>query len=313
MAFAAAASTPSHASDAYPSKPIRIVSPHTAGSTTETFGRMLTTEMSELLGQQIIVDAKGGAAGTTGAREVALSKPDGYTGLMNASIQVMYTGMFKSLSFDPIKDFTPVGVFGFAPMVVLVNSESKISSFGDMINRARANPGKLSFASGGLGSLPHLVGELVNLSTSTKMSHVPYNGTGQALTDVAGGHVDVLYASVASALPLVKSGKVRALAVTSARRIDLLPDVPTVAESGIPGFDVTSWYAMWVPKNTPRDIVAKLNKAMRDASNQPAVQQRMKSNGVIASKLTADEFAKFTASENAKWLDVMRRANVEPN
>lgn len=301
------------ASDTYPSKPIRIVSPHQAGSTTEAFGRLLSTEMGELLGQPIVIESKGGAAGTTGAREVAISKADGYTGLMNASIQIMYPGMFKSLPFEPLKDFTPVGVFGFAPMVVVVSTDSKVSSFTDMVARARANPGKLSFASGGLGSLPHLVGELVNLSTNVKMAHVPYNGTGKAIADVTGGHVDVLYASVASAIPLIKSGKLRALAVTSASRVELLPEVPTVAESGIPDFDVTSWYALWLPKDAPSEVVARLNKAMRDASNMPTVQQRMKTSGVIASKLTAEEFAKFSASESAKWLEVMKRANVVPN
>ncbi|HUG57703.1 MAG TPA: tripartite tricarboxylate transporter substrate binding protein [Candidimonas sp.] len=300
------------AADAFPSKPIRIISPHQSGSTTELFGRMLSTEMGELLGQSIVMESRPGAAGTIGAREVAHSKPDGYTALVNASIQVMYPGMFKSLSFDPMKDFTPVGVFGFAPMVVVVSEQSKIKSFKDMIETARKHPKTLSFASGGLGSLPHLVGELVNLSSKAEITHVPYNGTGQATTDVAGGHVDILYASVASAIPMIKGGKLRPLAVTSAKRIDALPDVPTIAESGIPNFDVTSWYALWVPKDTPKDVVAKLNKSMRDASELPVVQERMKLNSVIASKLTADEFASFVQAEGDKWLGVMKRAQVQP-
>jgi tripartite-type tricarboxylate transporter receptor subunit TctC len=309
MALAMQAGTAT--ADEFPSQPIRIISPHQSGSTTELFGRILSSEMGELLGQSIIIDSRAGAAGTIGAREVAHSKPDGYTTLMNASIQVMYSGMFKSLPFDPMKDFTPIGVFGFAPMVVVVGSQSKIQSFKDMIETARANPKALSFASGGLGSLPHLAGELVNLRSDTQIVHIAYNGTGQALTDVAGGHVDVLYASVASAMPLIQAGKLRPVAVTSATRIESLPDVPTIAESGIPDFDVTSWYALWAPKGTPRDIVEKLNKSMRDASALPAVQARMKLNSVIASKLDADEFARFTEAENIKWLDVMKRAKVE--
>lgn len=295
----------------FPDRPIKIIVPHQAGSTTETFGRMLSTEMGDLLGQPLVIESRAGAAGTIGAREVALAKADGYTGLMNASIQVMYPGMFKSLPFDPMKDFTPVGIFGFAPMVVVVGAQSKLTKFPDMVEAARTSPGKLSFASGGLGSLPHLVGELVNLQTGTKIAHVAYNGTGQATTDVAGGHVDILYASVASAVPLVKAGKLRALAVTSSTRVASLPDVPTIAESGIPGFDVTSWYALWMPKDVPGDVVARVNKAMRDASRLPAVQERMKSNGILPSALTADEFAQFCRTEGVKWLEVMKKADVQ--
>lgn len=312
-AVAALCFAPAQAADRYPSNPIRIVVPHQAGSTTETFGRMLSSEMGELLGQPIVIEARAGASGTIGAREVALSKPDGYTGLMNASIQVMYPGMYSNLSFDPIKDFAPVGVFGFAPMVVVVGEQSTIKSFKGMIDAARANPGKLSFASGGLGSLPHLVGEVVNERSNVQITHIAYNGTGHALNDVMGGHVDILYASVASAVPLIKSGKLRALAVTSAKRVDSLPDVPTIAESGLPDFDVTSWYALWMPRNTPRDVVDKVNKAMRDASARPAVQERLRQNGVIPSTLTAEEFAALNTSEGARWLAVMKRANIKPN
>lgn len=301
------------AAPAFPTQPVRIVVPHQAGSTTETFGRMLTPEMSTLLGQPIVIESRPGAAGTIGARDVALSKPDGYTGLMNASIQVMYPGIFKTLHFDPIKDFTPVGVFGFAPMVAVVRSPSPIQSFRGLIDAARAKPGSITFASGGLGSLPHLVGELVNVRSDVQISHIPYNGTGQALTDVLGGHVDVLYASVASVLPQIKGGKLRALAVTSAARNDLLPDVPTIAESGIPDFDVTSWYGYWVPKATPRAVVDRLNQAMREASAMPAVARWLAADGIIPSKMNADEFAAFAASENEKWLDVMKRAKVQPN
>lgn len=313
LAIANLAGARAQAADDFPTKPIRVISPHQAGSTTELFGRLLVPEMSELLGQSVFIESKAGAAGTIGAREVALSKPDGYTVLINASIQVMYPGMFKSLPFDPLKDFTPVGVFGFAPMVVVVGAQSKLTSFPNMLDTARANPGKLTFASGGLGSLPHLVGELVNLRSHANIAHVAYNGTGQALTDVMGGHVDILYASVASAVPLIKSGKLRALAVTSAARIDSLPNVPTIAESGLADFDVTSWYAMWAPKGTPTEVVARLNKAMREASGMPAVRERLQVNGVIGSKLSAAEFARFSAAESVKWLDVMKRANVQPN
>jgi tripartite-type tricarboxylate transporter receptor subunit TctC len=225
----------------------------------------------------------------------------------------MYPGMFKNLSFDPVKDLAPVGVFGFAPMVVVVGEQSPIKSFKDMIDTARANPGKLTFASGGLGSLPHLVGEVVNERSNVQITHIAYNGTGHALNDVLGGHVDILYASVASAVPFIKSGKLRALAVTSAKRVDSLPEVPTIAESGLPDFDVTSWYALWMPKNTPQAIIDKVNKAMRDASAMPAVQERLKQNGIIPSTLTAEQFVTFSNAENVRWLAVMKRANIQAN
>ena len=297
----------------FPSKPVRIVVPHQPGSTTETFGRLLTIDMSESLGQPIVIEPKPGAAGTIGAREVAHSKPDGYTALMNASIQMMYPGMYQNLPFDVHKDFVPVGIFGFAPMVVVVSPTSKINSFKEMIDQAKATPGKLSFASGGLGSLPHLVGEMVNMKTGVKISHVPYNETGQALNDVMGGHVDILYASVASAAPLIHGGKLKALAVTSSRRVDLLPQVPTIEESGISNFDVSSWYALWAPKGTPKSIIETLNKSMRDASSKASVQARMRDSGVLPSQMTSDEFARFQEQEGEKWLAVMRQAGVKPN
>ena len=296
----------------FPTKPIRIISPHQSGSTTEFFGRLLSKEMGDFLGQTVVIDPRPGAAGTIGAREVANSKPDGYTSLMNASIQVMYPGMFKNLAFDPMASFVPVGVFGFAPMVVVTGENSDITSFTDMIERSRAQPNSLSFASGGLGSLPHLVGELVKLNTKVEITHVPYNGTGQALTDVAGGHIDILYASVASAAQLIKDGRLRPLAVTSAERLESMPDVPTIAESGIEGFDVTSWYALWAPKGTPTEVVNHLNQAMVTASKLPIVQERMKLNGVIPSYLTAAEFDAFTQAESQKWLEVMKQAAIEP-
>lgn len=311
LSFAALAATGARAAEDYPNKPIRVIQPHQAGSTTELFGRMLSTEMGQLLGQPLIIESRAGASGTVGAAEVARSRPDGYTLLINASIQVMYPGMFRSMLFDPLRDFVPVGIFGRAPVIIVVGGQSRIRSFGHMLELARAEPGRLTFASGGLGSLPHLTGELINLHADAQVTHVAYNGTGRAMTDVVGGHVDILYGSVSSAAPLIRDGSLRALAVTSATRLDSLPDVPTVAESGIAGFDVTSWYAMWAPRGTPREIVVKLNTAMRDASRMPAAQQRLASNGALASDLDAEGFATFNASESTKWLDVMRRAGVQ--
>lgn len=312
LAGLALPATRARAAEDYPVRPIRVVQPYQSGSTTELFGRMLATEMSQVLGQPLVIEAKPGGTGTLGAGEVARSRPDGYTLLINASIQVMYPGMFRNLPFDPLQDFVPVGILGRAPIVIAVSQSSRIKSFGSMIELARAEPSRLTFASGGVGSLPHLTGELINLRRGVEITHIPYNGTGRAMNDVVAGHVDILYASVSSAAPLIASGNLRPLAVTSAARLEALPGVPTVAEAGVAGFDVTSWYGMWAPKGTPPEIVAKLNAAMRQASRMPAVQQRLQANAAIAGDLEGEALVRFIAAESQKWLDVMRRAGVQP-
>ncbi len=312
LASLALPALPAAANEGFPTKPIRVIQPYQSGSTTELFGRLLATEMGQVLGQPLVIEAKPGGTGTLGTGEVARSRPDGYTLLINASIQVMYPGMFKNLPFDPVNDFAPVGILGRAPIIIVVQQASRIADFASMIALARAEPGKLTFASGGMGSLPHLTGELINLHSNVQITHVPYNGTGRAMTDVVAGHVDILYASVASAAPLIESGSLRPLAVTSGARLASLPQVPTVAESGIGDFDVTSWYGMWAPKGAPAAIVGRLNGAMQEAARMPGVQERLRTNTAVASDLAGAELDRFIRVESDKWLDVMRRAGIQP-
>ncbi|MNS80306.1 Tripartite tricarboxylate transporter family receptor [compost metagenome] len=296
----------------YPDKPIRVIMPWAAGGPTDVVGRVVAVQMGEILGQPLVIETRAGASGTIGAAQVAKAPADGYTVLMNPSVQGIYPAQFKSLSFDPIKDFRMVGVLGTVPMVAVVAPTSPFKTFADLIQHARAEPGKLTFASPGVATLPHLVGELINTSTKVSVAHVGYRGSSPALTDVAGGHVDLMYAPLAPALPLIQSGKLIPLAVTTKTRLAELPDVPTIAETVLPNFDIVTWYGMWVPKDTPEPIVAKLNKAMVEASKSAKVVEALKSQGTLPSTMSYQQAEAFNLSESARWIKVMKDANIQP-
>lgn len=300
------------AQGSYPDKPIRVIMPWAAGGPTDVVGRVVAVQMGEILGQPLVIETRAGASGTIGAAQVAKAPADGYTVLMNPSVQGIYPAQFKSLSFDPIKDFRMVGVLGTVPMVAVVPPTSKFKTFADLIEHARAQPGTLTFASPGVATLPHLAGELINSSTKASISHVGYRGSSPALTDVAGGHVDLMYAPLAPALPLIQSGKVVPLAVTTKARLADLPNVPTIAETVLPNFDIVTWYGMWVPKDTPEPIIAKLNAAMVQASKSPKVVDALKSQGTLPSTLSYQEAEAFNLAESARWIKVMKDANIQP-
>ncbi|KRC85973.1 Tripartite tricarboxylate transporter family receptor [compost metagenome] len=296
----------------YPDKPIRVIMPWAAGGPTDVVGRVVAVQMGEILGQPLVIETRAGASGTIGAAQVAKAPADGYTLLMNPSVQGIYPAQFKSLSFDPIKDFRMVGVLGTVPMVAVVPPNSRFKTFADLIQHARAQPGTLTFASPGVATLPHLAGELINTSTKVSISHVGYRGSSPALTDVAGGHVELMYAPLAPALPLIQSGKVIPLAVTTKARLADLPNVPTIAETVLPDFDIMTWYGMWVPKDTPEPIIAKLNKAMVEASKSPKVVDALKSQGTLPSTMSYQEAEAFNLAESARWIKVMKDANIQP-
>lgn len=300
------------AQDNYPDKPIRVIMPWAAGGPTDVVGRVVAVKMGEILGQPLVIETRAGASGTIGAAQVAKAPADGYTLLMNPSVQGIYPAQFKSLSFDPIKDFRMVGVLGTVPMVAVVPPNSKFKTFADLIQHARAQPGTLTFASPGVATLPHLAGELINTSTKASISHVGYRGSSPALTDVAGGHVDLMYAPLAPALPLIQSGKVVPLAVTTKTRLADLPNVPTIAETILPDFDIVTWYGMWVPKDTPEPIIAKLNKVMVEASKSPKVVEALKSQGTLPSTMSYQEAEAFNLAESVRWIKVMKDANIQP-
>lgn len=305
------AASSAFAQDTYPSRAITMVIPYQAGGTTETFARLITDDVAKILGQPIVIMPRPGASGTIGARSVAEADADGYTLLGNTSQHVMYDGMLQNLPFNPIKDFTPVGVLGSAPIIVVTSAESPYKTFKDVVTAAKTK--NVTYASGAHGSLPHLTGERVALQGKLDMTHIAYSGTAPALTNVLGGHVDLLYSTAASVMPQIYAGKLRALAVSSKERMAELPDVPTIAEeTGLSDFDVTAWYAVWAPKGTKQDIVDRVNAAMREVSATPEAQERMKKYSVNPSKLTAKEFAEFAQNERNTWLDVMKQANIQP-
>jgi len=299
-----------HAQDKYPSRPIMLVSPYAAGGATETFARFLSDDFSAIIGQPLVIEQRAGASGTIGARHVAASKPDGYTLLANTSQHVMYEGMYRKLPFDAMKDFKPVGILGSSPILVVVADASPYKSFKDVLEAAKTK--NITYASGALGSLPHLTGERVASLAKVKMTHVPFSGNAPAVSNTLGGHVDMMYSTAPSVITQIKGGKMRALAVSTKDRMPELPDVPTIAESGMPGFDVTAWYAVWAPKDTPNDVVRLLNETLRAASSKPTARKRMADASVTPSDLTAEQFAAFAERERQTWLPVMKSAGLEP-
>jgi tripartite-type tricarboxylate transporter receptor subunit TctC len=309
MASAVLAASPA---DKYPEKPVRVVIPAPAGGPTEVIGRVIFTKMAESMGQPFVLETKPGASGTIGAADVAKAPADGYALLTNASWHVLYPGIFKELRFDPMNDFRMVGLTGTVPMVAVVSASSPYKLFAEVVTASRRSPGSVTYAHPGSASLPYLVGQFVNQQGQLTTRDIAYKGTGPALTDVAGGHVDMMYAPLPPAMPMIQSGKLRALAVSTGSRLKELPDVPTIAESGFPGFDVVTWYGVWAPKNTPTPIVEKLNKALVDASKTPQVLEVLKGQGTMPSDMTASQAEAYAKAEHVKWMDVLKKAGIKP-
>lgn len=310
LAAGMAASSAAGAAEAYPSKPIRFVVPAAAGGPTEIVTRLLAERMTQSMGVSVIVEAKPGAGGNIGADAVAKSAPDGYTILMgtigtNAINQTLY----KSMPFQPLKDFTAVTQVVSYPLVVVVNPKLPIYSVADLIAYARANPGKLNRASGGSGTSMHMSGELFNEMAGVQMQHIPYKGSLPALTDVIGGQADLAFDSLVIAQPLIKAGKLRAIAVTGPKRSPAAPDIPTVAET-VAGYAMTSWIGVFAPAGTPRPIVDRLQQEIARALADPRVREQLVSQAAdpVASK--PDDFARFTADETEKWAPVVKASGA---
>ncbi|WP_372528937.1 Bug family tripartite tricarboxylate transporter substrate binding protein [Piscinibacter sp.] len=296
----------------WPSRPVRIVVPFAPGGTTDILARALAPELGHTFGQQFIVDNKPGAGGNLGADQVAKSAPDGYTLLMGTvGTHGINQSLYPKLPFDPIKDFAPVTLVAGVPNVLVMNPAKaqalNINSVADLIRHARANPGKLNMASSGNGTSIHLSGELFKSMTGTYMVHFPYRGSGPALLDLIGGTMDLMFDNLPSALPQIKAGKLKALAVTSAQRSAAVPELPTIAEAGpVPGFDASSWFGLLAPAGTPADIVNRLQQESAKALATPALKERLLSQGAIPSGMPAAQFAAFIAAETKKWAQVVK-------
>jgi len=307
----AAGSTSAHAQTgaaAYPSKPIRLISPFVPGGGASIVARMISEPMTEAWKESVVVDNRAGASGTIGTDIAAHSPPDGYTLVMATASTVVINPLFSKVPFDPIKDFAPVVRTTTVPLVLVVPAAIPAKSVKELIALASSRAGGLSYASSGEGSISHLAGELFKSATGVGMVHVPYKGGGQALIDLIAGHVQTGFVNILEALPNMKSGRLRGLAVTTPARWPTLPDVPTVAESGVAGFSVIQWSGVLAPAGTPRDIVLKLNGEILRILNRPDMRERLVESGAEPGSGTPEEFGAFIKAEIAKWSAVVKAA-----
>lgn len=296
---------------AYPANPVRIIVPHPAGGPADLIGRIAASELGKGLNQSVFVENRPGGGSLIGAAAVAQAKPDGETLLVNASVHVIYPAMFKQMNFDVIKDFTPVTQLTSVPLVLMVNSQLPVKNVRELIAYAKANPGKLSFGSSGNGGASHLAAELFKQLTGTYMVHIPYRGAAPALTDLIGGQVQLMFDPLTSSLQHIRSGKLRALAVTSQQRSSLLPDVPTVAESGVPGYTLVNWYGIWAPKNTPPEITRRIASEIARTFRTPEMTTQLRNAGSEIVASTPEEFARFCLAEKDKWANIVVRSGAK--
>lgn len=311
-AIASAAALPSWAQDKWPSKPVTYIVPFPAGGTTDILGRLIGQKLGPVLGTTIVVDNRGGAGGSVGSEVASRAPADGYT-LLGGTISshAINVSLYPKLGYDPIKSFSPVALIGTNPVVLVVGQNSPYKTLQDVLAAAKAKPMTISSASAGSGTSQHLALELLGFKSGTQFVHVPYKGSGPAIQDVIGGQVDMMFDTTVVAGPHIQSGKVRALAVTSAKRLESLPNVPTVAESGVPGFEVLSWQAVFAPAGTPRPIIEKLHTEIVKILQQPDMQNRLKTLGMQPSSMTIDQIAAFQKAEVEKWAQVIKAANIK--
>ncbi|MGO4332153.1 Bug family tripartite tricarboxylate transporter substrate binding protein [Cupriavidus sp. 2TAF22] len=300
------------AQDKWPSRPITWVVPFAAGGSTDIVARTIGQEISKALGQPVVVENRPGAAGAVGAGYVARAKPDGYT-LFGGTISThaINPSLYKNLSYDPVKDFEPISLIAYVPNVLMVDAKLPVKNVQELIAYARKQPGKLSFASSGAGTSTHLAGELFSELIKVPMTHVPYKGSPQAIQDVASGLVPFLFDQLTAGDAMIKAGRLRALAVTSPKRSALAPGVPTMAEAGVPGFEMVSWQALYAPHGTPKDIVQRLNAEVVRALKQPAVQQRMTQQlGMEVVGSSPAELATFMSKEIPRWAELVKKSGA---
>jgi tripartite-type tricarboxylate transporter receptor subunit TctC len=295
---------------AYPEKPIRIVVPFAPGGGTDLISRTLAHEMSKELGQSVIIENKPGAGTIIGTDAVAKSAPDGYTLVMSTLAHAVNPSMMAKLPYSTDKDFAPVVLIGRSPNILVVKPDSAYKTVKDILAAAAANPGKLTFASQGNGTSAHLSGELFKHLGKVDLTHVPYRGAGPALTDLLGGQVDMMFGTAAAVGTFLESGKLRAIAVTTAERSPAHPSLPTVAEGGLPGFLAESWYGLYAPAGTPPEVLARLNEAARKAAHSATFRQRVESEGLVVSAGAPEEFDRYVRAEIERWALIVKAAGI---
>lgn len=309
LAVAAFAGAIAHA-QTYPDKPIRFIVPYPPGGGTDVIARIVQERFQHALGQPIVIENRGGAAGSLGTDVVAKAAPDGYTVLFTLSSHTINPSIYPKLPFNTVRDFEPVGTVASLPQILVANVQLPVNNVAELIALAKAKPDSLSFASVGNGSPGHLAGELFKLRTGTKMTHVPYRGGGPAVTDVMGGQVPLLWVSIPAAAQFVKTGKLKALAVSTTRRSAAFPDVPTMQEAGVADFEVDSWYAMFVPAKTPKPIIDKLNQALNAIVHEADIRDKLLAQGSEGVGGTPQALGKVVDAELVKWAKLAKEANI---
>jgi tripartite-type tricarboxylate transporter receptor subunit TctC len=296
---------------AYPSRAVRMVVPFPPGGPTDVLARIVATKLGERFGQAFAIDNKAGSSGMMGSADVVKAAPDGYTLLGNASIHVINPSLYPKIPFDALTDFTPITQLAHVPLILVVNNDLPVRSVKELIAYAKANPGKLNFASSGNAAAPHLAGESFKLATGIEMQHVPYKGSSPALTDLIGGQVQLMFDSMPSAMPFVKAGKLRPLAVTTAKRSLAVPDLATVAEAGVPGYDISTWYGLWGPKGLSKEVTDKLANEVARILKLPDVKERYAALGAEPVGNSPEEFAAYCKSELLKWAKVVKDSGAK--
>jgi tripartite-type tricarboxylate transporter receptor subunit TctC len=296
----------------YPNKPVHAIISFTPGSATDIVGRTVMQKVSEYWGQPVVSENRAGAGGSIGTAVVARAAPDGYTLLIDSSGHSITPAMYATLPYDITKDFIDVAAFASQPNVLVVAPNSSIKSVADLIAQAKANPGKINFGSAGVGSGTHLNLEKFKLMTGINVTHVPYKGTPDVLTDIIGGRTDCYFAPISAVMAFIKDGRVRALAVSTAKRSSQLPDVPTVAEAGVPGFEFSLWFGVWAPTGTPADVVEKISKDVNRALADPGVRDRLAKLGNDPLTMEPAAFAKFVRAEAEDYAKVVKAAGIKP-
>ncbi|MEJ0078995.1 MAG: tripartite tricarboxylate transporter substrate binding protein [Alphaproteobacteria bacterium] len=294
----------------YPDHPVRLIIPFPPGGSNDVVGRLVANQLSEKLGHKVFVDNRGGAGGVLGTEAAAAAAPNGYTLLIVSIAHAVNPALYK-LNYDPIKSFTPISILATGPNVLAVNPQLPVKTVAELVALAKEKPGELDYASAGVGSFQHLGGELFKLTASVNLQHVPYKGGGPAMQDVIAGHVKIMFSSLVQTTPFIQSGQLRALGVGGTKRNPILPDVPTIAEAGVPGYEANNWWGIMAPAGTPKEIVDRLYKDIQSTLKSPELTQAFDREGAAAVTMSTEEFAKYIENEIVKWGRVVKEGNIK--
>ena len=311
LAFAALCAGAAFA-QTYPAKPVRLIIPFPPGGSNDVVGRMIAFQLSERLGKQVIADNQGaGAGGIIGTEAAARAAPDGYTLLLVSSAYAFGASMYK-LPYDPVSAFAPVALLGTGPVVLAVNAKLPVNSLQDLIALAKAKPGELNYASAGVGSFQHLASALFKLQSGLDIVHIPFKGGGPAMMDVIAGNTQIAIGSLIQTLPHIRSGRLKPLGVGSAKRVPVLPDVPTISEAGVPGYEATNWWGIVVPAGTPRPVIDRLHRELTVILASSETKKRFETEGGETAQMSSEEFGRFISAEIVKWAKVVKEAGIKP-